>query len=294
MNPRPATHDDFPAIAELFNAADEAILGRPALIDVHEVDGWLGTVPLDTNTWLFEEEDGGLVAAGFAQCHGEIGILAGAVRPDRCGLGYGSGIVARAEQRLIEEGAPRFHAWSTAQDELAAELFRMRGYVEVRRFWEMEIELGDESPAAPPVAVDSFREDEGPAFHAALEEAFADHWEPHPEPFETWWQRQVGRSNYDPTLWFVIRDGDEIAAMARNEARESGGYIGALGVRRPWRGRGYGKALLHHSFREFHRRGLRRVTLGVDAANPTGATRLYESVGMHSAREDVVWEKVPA
>jgi ribosomal protein S18 acetylase RimI-like enzyme len=293
VSSRPASRDDFPALAELFNAADEAVLGRPALIDVHEVDGWLGTIALDTNTWLFEEE-GALVAAGFAQRHGEIGVLAGAVRPDRRGLGYGSTIVACAEQRLVEEGTPRFHAWSTNGDELAAELFRGRGFAEVRRFWEMEIDLGDESPAAPVVAVDSFSEDERQAFHAALEEAFADHWEPHPEPFGTWWQRQIGRSNYDPTLWFVIRDGDEIAAIARNEMRESSGYVGALGVRRPWRGRGYAKALLHHTFREFHRRGLRRVTLGVDAANPTGATRLYEGVGMHAAREDIVWEKVPA
>ncbi len=293
VNPRPATRDDFPALAELFNAADEAIIGRPAGIDVHEVDGWLGTVALDTNTWLFEE-GGALVAAGFADRHGDIGVLAGAVRPDKRGLGYGSDIVARAERRLAEEGAPRYHAWATAGDELAAELFRIRGFTGVRRFWEMEIDLGDEPPAAPPVAVDSFREDEGPAFHAALEEAFADHWEPHPEPFDSWWQRQIGRSNYDPTLWFVIRDGDEIAAIARNEIRGSGGYIGALGVRRAWRGRGHGRALLRHSFRAFHERGLRRVTLGVDAANPTGATRLYESVGMHATREDVVWEKIPA
>jgi mycothiol synthase len=290
---RPATRNDFPALAELFNTADEAILGRSPQIDIHEVDGWLGTIALDTNTWLFEE-DGALVAAGFAERHGEVGILAGVVRPDRRGLGYGSDFVARAEQRLAEEGAPRLHAWSTAGDELAAELFRIRGFAEVRRFWEMEINLADDPPAAPPVAVDSFTEDEAPAFHAALEEAFADHWEPHPEPFDSWWGRQTGRSNYDPTLWFVIRDGDEIAAIARNEIRGSSGYVGALGVRRPWRGRGYGRALLHHTFREFHRRGLRRVTLGVDAANPTGATRLYESVGMHATREDIVWEKVPA
>lgn len=293
MNPRPATRDDFPAIAEVFNAADEAVLGRPALIDVHEVDGWLSTIALDTNTWLFEE-DSALVAAGFAQIHGEKGVLAGAVRPDKRGRGYGSTVVSLAEQRLAEEGAPRLHGWTLAGDELASELFRLRGFTEVRRFWDMEIDLGDEPPAEPPVAVDSFAPDEGRAFHAALEEAFVDHWEPHPEPFESWWGRQVGRSNFDPTLWFVIRDGDEIAAIARNEIRGSGGYVGTLGVRRPWRGRGYAKALLHHSFGEFHRRGLRRVTLGVDAENPTGATRLYESVGMHAAREDIVWEKVPA
>jgi hypothetical protein len=29
----------------------------------------------------------------------------------------------------------------------------------------------------------------------------------------------------------------------------------------------------------------------VDASNPTGATRLYEKVGMHIAVEDVLYEK---
>jgi ribosomal protein S18 acetylase RimI-like enzyme len=80
-------------------------------------------------------------------------------------------------------------------------------------------------------------------------------------------------------------------AIARNEQRASGGYVGSLGVRRAWRGRGYGRALLLHSFREFRRRGMTRATLGVDAANPTGATHLYESVGMHVDLEAVVWEK---
>ena len=34
------------------------------------------------------------------------------------------------------------------------------------------------------------------------------------------------------------------------------------------------------------------ASLGVDAANETGATKLYESVGMHVELEVVVWEKV--
>ena len=40
----------------------------------------------------------------------------------------------------------------------------------------------------PDVPIEPFREDDAVAFHAALEEAFADHWEPHPEPFESWWK----------------------------------------------------------------------------------------------------------
>lgn len=292
MNTRPATKDDYPAIAAMFATADEAILGHPTTIDVSEVDGWLGTVALATNTWLFEE-DGKLVAGAFAQDRDGLGIFAGSVLPEAEGRGYGSRIVELAENRLAEEGSARLHAWTIAGNARGAALFGSRGFVEVRRFWEMEIDL-DHEPPEPGVAIDAFREDEGPAFHAALEEAFEDHWEPHPEPFESWWERQIGRSNHDPSLWYVIRDGDEIAAICRNEERESCGYVGALGVRRAWRGRGYGRALLLHTFREFRRRGQSRVTLGVDAANPTGATRLYESVGMHVLREDIVWEKIPA
>jgi ribosomal protein S18 acetylase RimI-like enzyme len=289
MNTRPATKDDYAAIATLFEQADEAILGHPTTIDVSEVDGWLGSVALETNTWLFED-DGKLVAASFAQNRDGLGIFAGSVLPDAEGRGYGARIVDLAQDRLAEEGSTRLHAWTIAGNERGAEIFRSRGFVEVRRFWDMAIEL-DVEPPQPNAPIELFAEDDARAFHAALEEAFADHWEPHPESFESWWERQIGRSNHDPSLWFVIRDGDEIAAICRNEERESCGYVGALGVRRDWRGRGYGRALLLHTFREFRRRGQPRVTLGVDAANPTGATRLYESVGMRATREDVVWEK---
>ena len=290
MNVRPASREDAVAVAELFGALEETLLGRPSSFDAEAVRGWWQTIAFETNTWLFEE-DGALVAAGGGQVHGSRGNFGGAVHPDAQGRGLGTRLVELAEDRLADDGAARIHAWAFAVDERAAELFEQRGYREARRFWEMAIELEDE-PQEPAVPVETFREEEAPAFHAAIEEAFEDHWEPHPEALETWWARQRARTNYDPSLWFVIRDGNEVAAVARNELRTGAGYVGALGVRRPWRGRGYGRALLLHSFREFHRRGLRRATLGVDAANLTGATHLYESVGMHVEQEEIVWEKV--
>jgi ribosomal protein S18 acetylase RimI-like enzyme len=85
-----------------------------------------------------------------------------------------------------------------------------------------------------------------------------------------------------------------VAATRNDPERSGGGWIGAIGVRPAWRGRGLAKALLLHSFREFHRRGQRRVGLGVDSENSTGATKLYESVGMVVDTEQVVWEKVLA
>jgi ribosomal protein S18 acetylase RimI-like enzyme len=277
-------------VAELFGSVEEGVLGRPSHLDDQAVHGWWQTIAFETNTWLFEE-GGTLVAGAFAQLHGERGNCGGAVRPSAQGRGLGTRLVELMEGRLEEEGAARLHSWTIAADARAAELFERRGYREVRRFWEMAIDFA-EQPPEPGVEIETFREENASAFHAANEEAFEDHWEPHPEAFEDWWTRQQARTNYDPSLWFVIRDGDEIAAIARNELRTGAGYVGSLGVRRRWRGRGYGRALLLHSFREFHRRGLSRATLGVDAANPTGATHLYESVGMHVQQEEIVWEKV--
>ena len=72
------------------------------------------------------------------------------------------------------------------------------------------------------------------------------------------------------------------------------GWIGAIGVREPWRKRGLGLALLHHAFADWFRRGVTTVALGVDAENPTGATRLYERAGMHVAYEAIVFQKALA
>lgn len=289
MNVRPATRDDLPAIAVLLAALEEAVVGRPSRLVADEIEGWLQTVSFETNSWLFEEE-GELLACAFSQLFERRGNSAGGVHPSAWGRGIGGKLIDLVEARMREEGAERFHSWTLAGDAAAAELFRQRGFREVRRFWDMAIEL-DEEPPSPEVEIEPMREEDARVFHAALEESFEDHWEAHPETFDEWWSRQVGRSNFDPSLWFLVRDGDEVAAVARNEARESGGYVGSLGVRRPWRGRGYGRDLLLYTFREFRRRGLTRVALGVDAANPTGATRLYESVGMHVELENVVWEK---
>ncbi len=64
-----------------------------------------------------------------------------------------------------------------------------------------------------------------------------------------------------------------------------------LFTRRPWRKQGVGAALLGDAFGRFWQRGERSVGLGVDAANDTGAFRLYERAGMAPALGWVVYEK---
>ena len=62
-------------------------------------------------------------------------------------------------------------------------------------------------------------------------------------------------------------------------------------MRRPWRRRGLGEALLRESFLRFAERGKRAAGLGVDAENTTGAVALYERVGMHVVRRSDTWER---
>jgi mycothiol synthase len=298
VNVRPITPADVPALAAFLAEDETDLFGRPSRVGVPDVTAWLSGNDLGNDSWLYEE-DGAIVAAGWVEKHHDTGIAIGVVnRPNR-ERGLGSQLVRRSEERLRELGVGRVHSVTLAPDSAAESLLAGRGYREVRRFWEMTIELGDDPPPEPVVAagfsIERFSEEDAQSFHAALEEAFTEHWEHQPEPFETWWERQLARPDHDPSLWFLVREDEEVVAATRNDPeRSGGGWIGAIGVRPAWRGHGLAKALLLQSFREFHARGKRRVGLGVDSENQTGATKLYESVGMVVDTEQVVWEKLLA
>lgn len=298
MNARPITAEDLPALAAFLADDETHLFGRPSRVGVADVTAWLSGVDLSTDSWLFDE-DGSLLAAGWVEKHHDTGVAIGIVHRDHRGRGLGSQVVERAEERLRALGVGRVHAVTLAPDVAAEPLLTGRGYREVRRFWDMTIELGEDPPLEPRLPeglrIAPFSSDLAHDFHGALEEAFSEHWEFQPSPFDEWWERQIARPDHDPSLWFLVRTDDEVAAATRNDPeRSGGGWIGAIGVRRAWRGQGLAKALLLHSFREFHRRGQRRVGLGVDSENPTGATKLYESVGMVVDSEQVVWEKALA
>ena len=126
-------------------------------------------------------------------------------------------------------------------------------------------------------------------------DAFADHWDFRRQPLEVWRSYSTNTHRYDPSLWWLVEDGDELAAISLNGWDFSGdpqfGWIQVLGVRPRWRKRGLGTALLLHSFRDFRDRGATRVGLGVDGESTTGAVRLYESVGMRQVRRNDTYEK---
>jgi ribosomal protein S18 acetylase RimI-like enzyme len=290
MNVRPFADDDAPAVAALLAAEEERFYGRPGRLTGADV---LTFRQYAKEAWVWED-DGRIAASATYGIHGEAANIRGVVGDKERGLG--AEILARGEAFARAEGMMKILTGAPEPDAAARALFESRGYREARRFYEMAIELTEEPPAPVVPAglvVDELREDEYEAFYGALNEAFAEHWEWHPQPFEEWLERRQGqhRDEHGP-VWFVVRDGDEVAAITRNDVSlAGGGYVGAIGVRPAWRGRGLAKALLHRTFAEFWRRGTTRVTLDVDSQNETGAVKLYERVGMHVEACGVAFEK---
>jgi ribosomal protein S18 acetylase RimI-like enzyme len=130
------------------------------------------------------------------------------------------------------------------------------------------------------------------ATYEADEEAFLDIGYHRPLDFAGWVER-MGPGKVDPALWFLAWDGDEVAGVALNYVAPATGigWIDHHGVRRLWRRRGLGVALLRHSCAAFHARGVREVRLSVGERSQTSATRLYERAGMATIQHYHIYQK---
>jgi mycothiol synthase len=227
------------------------------------------------------------------------------VRPDLWGRGVSAWLIRYGEARAVEhrpsEGPILIGVGRFLGNEAARGLFEALGYEYARTFRMMRLDL-DAPPAAPAVpsgiTIRSFdrARDERRTFDA-LSEAFADHWGAPFPPFEDWRHLEIdgAGADFDPGLWFVALDGEEIvgALVARPTTPRAEGtaYVSDLAVRRAWRNRGIALALLRTVFAAMHARGISRVELSVDADSETGATRLYERAGMRAELGWEIWQK---
>ena len=295
---RPAQPADFQAVLDLIIAHDVAVLGFPDYTEDDLRTEWQKPrFNLATDAWVATMADGRLVGYGEVwprepqvRIHSDFYVHPALDEPQQQALS--ATLFTRAQTRIAEHvaAAPagteiKIRQFVVHENEpITQRLLEANGFAVIRHFWRMEINLTT-PPAAPhwPAHITLRTFDpahDAPAVHAAVEEAFADHWEHTDTPFEEWARWNLERSNLDPTLWFLAMDGEEIAGTALCFPELEGGWVRNLAVRRPWRRQGLGLALLQQAFGEFYRRGQRSVGLGVDASNLTGATRLYERAGM--------------
>ena len=299
---------DGPGIVEMANEETVALIGVP-LADLDWVTlPW--TAPganLERDFAVFEGPDGRLAGYLLIDWHvneGEVFAL-GIVAVPFHGQGLGGAMVREAERRgrlLAETIEPErrvvMRLGALADEPRVSGLLASLGYREVRRFWRMSIVF--DSPPQPPAAVDGIElralaTGDERAAAAAMAEAFADHWGPEGSQDEWLHTHIEAAETFDPALWTLAWEGGSLAGVLIGEAPSTEdpalGYVAELGVRRAFRGRGIGEAMLRDAFVKLHGRGMVGVYLYVDSESQTGATRLYERVGMASQPRFATWEK---
>jgi mycothiol synthase len=289
---RPVSVDEAPAIQALLHEHALVSFGEPELSE-EEVRSWFGQQNLE---FRVAERDGELVGYLDVQLQ-ESGRLPADVRTldaDAAAL-----LLREAEQIGRERSATVVRSFVQGDDPVIRPVLEEAGWTPIRYSFQMRIDLDGDVPEpqwADALSPRNVRPGEEERVHKAHMDAFADHWDHHPYSFEDWHSFHFREHQADPSLWWVVDDGDQLAALSLNAWHFSGdpqfGWIHVLGVRPPWRRRGLATALLHHSFRDFRERGATRVGLGVDGENTTGAVQLYEQVGMRVVRRNDTYEKV--
>ena len=311
---RGANMDDIESAMRLFNRWSRSVIGRDEFADTQSIH----------NEWMAPgadpAEDIRLIFASNGEMAGYIEVWTnatppvhpavwGRLNPDHEGMGIGTWMMQWAEQRALQaleyvpaglRFAPRLNTYRQA--EKAKKLFENFGYRHIRSIYHMLIEMDAPLPQAEfpkGITLRTYNpETDAEALYRAKDDSSRDHFGYVEQPFEEGFQQFKHHwlnERLDPTLVFLAMHGDEIAGV--NLCRPHSyydrdmGWVGSLGVRRQWRKRGIGLALLRHSFNEFYRRGKRKVGLGVDAENLTGALRIYENAGMHVAQAEDFYEK---
>ncbi|MBA2395353.1 MAG: GNAT family N-acetyltransferase [Ktedonobacteraceae bacterium] len=301
---RRPTLDDLLAVKQLLNVGEIAEYGAAETMESDMHMTWQRPgFTLATDAWIVLAPDGEVAAYASIGHRNHIRVYEGVeVHPAYQGRGIGTYLLHLTEQRAyqhIPEAPDGARVALTGEvsnlNVVGQRVLEKNGFTLNRNFWRMGIELQETPPSAQwpeGITVHTLTPGMERAVYEADEEAFRDHWGFISMEFEEWSHWALKGEHFDPSLWFLAMDGDEIAAFALCvDEKETGGWVHVLGVRRPWRRRGLGQALLYHAFGEFYRRNIHNVYLGVDAQSLTGATRLYERVGMHVVRQYKNYEK---
>jgi mycothiol synthase len=303
LSTRPFRPGDGGVVADLFNAMDEAD-GVPWRVTGAEMENWMGRVTPSfdpARDTMLVEADGSAVAfrnidwVDTTDGLREYRIGAG-VHPDWRRRGIGRWLLrdseAHARARATAEQSDRPLVYGTWIPEVrtgAKVLVGQEGYTPARYFFEMARPDLEEIELAPlpdglelrPVGPEHYRQ-----LWDGDVEAFQDHWggfDSSEASFQSW----LNDPKFDPSLFVIAWDGDQIAGGVINEINEAEnaafnrkrGWLSSVFVRRPWRRRGLARAVVLRSLALLKGRGLTSAGLGVDADNPTGALGLYEQTG---------------
>ncbi len=172
------------------------------------------------------------------------------------------------------------------------QLLKNNGFSEGRYYWRMGIDLDNsivEAVFPEGITISTFSEKNDLKDIIKCDRAaFKDHWGYVEMPFDEEvkeWEHWIETAPfYDPEKWFLAYCGDKLVGMSlcfngtTNDKNTA--YIDSVCVIKEFRKMGIAAALLKHCFSELKIAGRTKANLHVDAASLTGATKLYEGVGM--------------
>jgi GNAT superfamily N-acetyltransferase len=241
------------------------------------------------------------LAYWYRELRGDL-ILRQLVRvlPQWRGHGIEDALLAWAEDHLLAksfdevDGESYLSSSAVTTEEDRIEQLQARGYTPARYFFEMVRPLDKPIPDHKlPVGLEvrPAHPDHYQQIFEASDDAFQDHWG-HVPLTENMIREWMESPEFQPDLWQVAWDGDQVAGMVLNYIREDEnerfnrlrGYTEDISVRRPWRRRGLATALLARSLKLLKECGMLEAALGVDTENPSGALQLYEHLGFRRIR----------
>jgi len=301
---RHPTEADLPAAQAVLDASESHDAGEPRRHEDNLATEWSDSeCRPELDWWVVDAPDASVTGVAWVrpETAGEV-TADHYVHPDYRGRGLGEALLDTIEARAAElpprtpEGAARhLIIWCQKSDaERHASLAR-RGFAPVRQYSEMAIDLRGELHAPEwPLGITArpFRPgvDDRRVWDADLE-AFSEHYLFQPRSYEDWRRHHLEAADSDPILWRLAWDGDELVGFVIPIEGDREAFIDDLAVRKPWRGRGVGRALLLAAFATLRDHGQTVTRLFVDAQNATNAVRVYEAAGMEVTRCFDVMEK---
>jgi mycothiol synthase len=238
------------------------------------------------------------LADGVHRMHGAYQVYPeGCVHPDFRRRGIGTELIRRSVARAAQLHAlraPRLAAelvmYANDRNPGVRALAEAAGLRPVRWWHEMErdfTDLGDPAPVPEGLRLAAWEPAIDEQLRVAHNETFAGHWGSFERDSAYWRHWVSGSRAFRPAVSLLLWDGDQIAGYqlvyefeadtAATGVREA--WIGQVGTRPPWRGRGVASTLLTHVLATCRAHGYQRAALSVDTGNATGALGIYERAG---------------
>lgn len=326
MNPyrlRMYISSDTQAVVDLINADSRKKPGYPRAV----VDGagnlrLVRYVPLSSDKAVAVNAQDEIVGYAYVadKENGIVTEVGGAVHPEHWGKGVGQLLIRWAEERAdnTSSNVPAgvrtvLQANLLETEEEAIKLFANSGYSKMREWVHMVLEMDEPFSLSPrsdgmmirEMDLDNDWEIVGPA----MDDAFADHWgtipstEPGESPEEGTNEEESESAEVptddsfsnSPGYCFIMLDGDRVAGgilcNAKLVERADTGRVGSVFVRREYRRKGIGSALMKTAFNTFWNQGVKRIILDTDSESFSESTKFYGGLGMKPYRREFLYEK---